>query len=185
MLLLVVTVRQRVKWCLHYRGTSGICSKLVYVIGVYDTQLVGPQVMSNSCYPMDCSLPDSFIHGISQARILECIAISFSRGSSWPRNRMWVSCITGRFFTDWVMKGAFFVVYVKHYRQWSRGALGQTQETRDLPEVTYVVNTFIVLPVLAIPSLRKKRVASSIIKSLIGQALKLSCLGLVSRLTTY
>ena len=39
--------------------------------------------------PMDCSLPGSFVHGISQARILKCVAISFSRGSSqsrdWPR----------------------------------------------------------------------------------------------------
>ena len=36
---------------------------------------------------MDCSLPGSSVHGISQASILECIAISFSRGSSWPRDR--------------------------------------------------------------------------------------------------
>ena len=37
------------------------------------------------CEPMDCSPPDSSVHGTSQARILECIAISFSRGSSRPR----------------------------------------------------------------------------------------------------
>ena len=36
--------------------------------------------------PMDCSLPGSSIHGIFQARILEWIAIPFSRGSSQPRN---------------------------------------------------------------------------------------------------
>ena len=41
--------------------------------------------------PMDCSLPYSSVHGISQARILEWVAISSSRGSSWPRDR--------RFFT--------------------------------------------------------------------------------------
>ena len=35
---------------------------------------------------MDCSLPVSSVHGISQARIMEQVAISFSRGSSWPRN---------------------------------------------------------------------------------------------------
>ena len=35
------------------------------------------------CYPMGCSTPGSFVPGISQARILEWIAISFSRGSSW------------------------------------------------------------------------------------------------------
>ena len=38
---------------------------------------------------------------ISQARILEWVAISFFRGSSWPRNRIRVSCIAGRFFTNW------------------------------------------------------------------------------------
>ena len=38
------------------------------------------------CYPMDCSLPGSSGHGILQARILEWLAIPFSRGSSWPRD---------------------------------------------------------------------------------------------------
>ena len=47
---------------------------------------------------MDCSLPGSSIHGIFQARILEWIAISFSRGSSQPRDRAWVSHIAGRCF---------------------------------------------------------------------------------------
>ena len=51
------------------------------------------------CDPMDCSLPDSSVHGILQARILERIAILFSRGSSQPRDRTQVSCIAGRFFT--------------------------------------------------------------------------------------
>ena len=51
--------------------------------------------------PIDCSLPDSSVHGISQARILEWVAISFSRGSSQPRNQTGVSCIAGRFFTSW------------------------------------------------------------------------------------
>ena len=44
---------------------------------------------------LDCSSPGSSVHGISQARILECVAISFSRGSSQTR----VSCIAGRFFS--------------------------------------------------------------------------------------
>ena len=46
------------------------------------------------CHPMDC-LPGSSVHGISQARILEWVAISFSRGSSQPRDRTRVCC-TGR-----------------------------------------------------------------------------------------
>ena len=52
------------------------------------------------CNPMDCSLPGSSVHGILQARILEWVAISFSRGSSQSRNRTQVSRIAGRFFTD-------------------------------------------------------------------------------------
>ena len=51
------------------------------------------------CVPMDCSLSGSSVHGIFQARVLEWIAISFSRGSSRPRNRTQVSRIAGRHFT--------------------------------------------------------------------------------------
>ena len=50
---------------------------------------------------MDCSLPGSSLHGILQARVLEWVAISFSRGSSWPRDRTRVSCIPGRRFNLW------------------------------------------------------------------------------------
>ena len=53
------------------------------------------------CDPMDCSLPGFSIHGIFQARILEWVAISFSRGSSQPRDRILVSCIAGRVLTLW------------------------------------------------------------------------------------
>ena len=49
--------------------------------------------------PMDCSLPGSSVRGIFQARVLEWIAISFSRGLSRPRNRTRVSHIVGRRFT--------------------------------------------------------------------------------------
>ena len=51
------------------------------------------------CNLMDYSLPGSSVHGISQARILEWVAISFSRGSSWPRYWTRFSCLAGRFFT--------------------------------------------------------------------------------------
>ena len=43
---------------------------------------------------MDCSLPGSSVHGISHVRIQECVAISFSRGSSQPRDRNHISCIS-------------------------------------------------------------------------------------------
>ena len=43
--------------------------------------------------PVDCSPPDSSVHGISQARILEWIAIFFSRESSQPRDQTLISCV--------------------------------------------------------------------------------------------
>ena len=57
-------------------------------------------IMSNSCDLVDCSLPGSSVHGIFQAKILELVAISYSRGSSRPGNWTQVSCIAGRFFID-------------------------------------------------------------------------------------
>ena len=54
---------------------------------------------------MGCSPPGSSVHGILQTRILEWIAMPFSRGSSWPRSRNWVSHTAGRPFTrSWVNK---------------------------------------------------------------------------------
>ena len=47
------------------------------------------------CGPIHCSLPGSSDHGIFQARILKQIAIFYSRGSSWPRDRIHLSCISG------------------------------------------------------------------------------------------
>ena len=54
--------------------------------------------------PMDYSLPGSSIHGIFQARVLEWVAISFSRGSSWPRDPTRVSHIVDRRFTVWATR---------------------------------------------------------------------------------
>ena len=67
------------------------------------------------CNPTDCSPPGSSVHGILQARILEWVTIPFSRGSSWPRDQTWVSCITGRCFTVWATREAYihtlFIVF--------------------------------------------------------------------------
>jgi len=52
-------------------------------------------VMPNTLQPLDC-----IVHGILQARILEWVAVPFSRGSSQPRDQTCVSHIAGRFFTS-------------------------------------------------------------------------------------
>ena len=58
------------------------------------------------CNPVDCSLPGSSVHGILQARILEWVAISFSRGSSRPRGQTQVFSIAGRHFNLWATREA-------------------------------------------------------------------------------
>ena len=60
---------------------------------------------------MDCSLPGSSVHEISQARILEWFAISFSRGSSLPRDWTHVSCIGRQILYHWAIKEAPCVNY--------------------------------------------------------------------------
>ena len=55
---------------------------------------------------MDCSPLGYSVYGILQARLLEQVAISSSRGSSPPRGWTWVSCIAGRFFTVWATREA-------------------------------------------------------------------------------
>ena len=45
------------------------------------------------CDPIDCILPGSSVHGILQARILEWVAVPFSRGSSQHRDQTWISCM--------------------------------------------------------------------------------------------
>ena len=60
------------------------------------------------CDPMDWSPPGSSVHGIFQARILQWVAIPFSRGYSWPRNRILISCIAGWFFTIWAIWEAWW-----------------------------------------------------------------------------
>ena len=53
---------------------------------------------------MNYSSPSSSVHGILQERILQWVARLFSRGSSWPRDRTWVSCIAGRLFSIWATR---------------------------------------------------------------------------------
>ena len=62
------------------------------------------------CNPMDCSPPGFSVHGILQARILQWVAISFSRGSSRPRDRTQVSHIAGRRFNLWASREAPYLI---------------------------------------------------------------------------
>ena len=61
----------------------------------------------------DYSPPDSSVHGILQRRILEWVAIAFSRGPSKPRDWTRVSCIAGRFFTIWATREAKVEIFLE------------------------------------------------------------------------
>ena len=62
---------------------------------------------------MDYSLPGSCVCGILQARILEWVTISFSRGTSRPKDRTHVSCIAGRFSTVWTREAQFLIMLLQ------------------------------------------------------------------------
>ena len=79
---------------------------------------VSHSVMSDSFNPGDCSLPGSFVHGIPQTRILEWVAIPFSRGSSWPRDWTQGSYIAGRFFTVWATRIIFYFMDASEVVNW-------------------------------------------------------------------
>ena len=71
---------------------------------------VSQSVMSNSLQPMNYSPPGSSVYGFLQARILEWVAIPFSRGSSWPRDQNGVSCIADRFLTICTTREALHIL---------------------------------------------------------------------------
>ena len=93
-------------WLCHhqlaYTGTAVLGSSFVSMLLLTLAVLwVSHCYVPSICSPMDCSPTGSSIHGISQARILEWVALPFSRGSSQPRDRTQVFCIAGRLFTIW------------------------------------------------------------------------------------
>ena len=91
------------------------CHHNVRIIPSHEKPLVlidcgGGGFVTKSCptieNPINCSLSDFSVHGISQARVLEWVAISFFRGSSPPRDQTQVSWIAGGFFTNWATREA-------------------------------------------------------------------------------
>ena len=91
-----------------------------FLLSVVVVAVVVTQLCPTLCDPMGCKLPGSSVHGILQARILERIAIPFSRGSSGPRDCTLLSCIAGRFFTVWatyfLYYNFFFTIMIIHIK---------------------------------------------------------------------
>ena len=74
--------------------------------------------------PLDCSLPGSSVHGILQARILEWIAVSFSMGSSQPRDQSQVFNTAGKFFGVWATREVLKLsrLHQSGRPQWGKGS---------------------------------------------------------------
>ena len=79
------------------------------------------------CNPMDCSTPSFSAHGLLRARILEWVAIPFSRGSSLPRDRIWVSSIAGRFFIYHLSHQELFLCIITTVHLGGEGRQGHRQ----------------------------------------------------------
>ena len=95
------TVTNLFSWSLKSLGMMTSAMKLKDTCSLEESENENEVAQScpTLCDPVDCSPPGSSIHGILQARILEWVAIFFSRGSSQPRYRTQVSHIAGR-YTD-------------------------------------------------------------------------------------
>ena len=71
------------------------CKILVHltIVVKWKCEMLVAQSYLTLCDPMVCNPPGSSVNGIFHARIMEWVAIPFSRGTFWPRDRTWVSCI--------------------------------------------------------------------------------------------
>ena len=76
-----------------------ICMYIYIHIHIYGVDGLDAKSCLTLWDPMDCNPPGSSLHWVFQARILEWVAIPYSRGSSWPRDWTRVSCLAGGFFT--------------------------------------------------------------------------------------
>ena len=111
--MIIISMSQEVCLCLcrkkyvqenHYKlkpATSSYLRALVWgnkkwswLLGVFPNVCLGAQLCLTLGDPMDCSQPGSSVHEILPARILEWVAISSSKGSSWPRYQTHGSCIS-------------------------------------------------------------------------------------------
>ena len=100
------------------------------------------QLCPTLCDPMGCGLPGSSVQGILQAGILEWVAISSSRGSSWPRDQTRVSCIADRFFTVWATREAHsrYPINVCCMNKWLQQSPTQRRHSRASCSISEMLN---------------------------------------------
>ena len=111
-------VKSLISFCWSWRkltGTGRLGSAGLYSVDLElwcESESEVAQLCQTLCNTVDCSPPGSPIHGILQARIVEWVAISFSRGSPWPRDWTQVSCFAGRCFNLWATGEAHTMVLI-------------------------------------------------------------------------
>ena len=99
--------------------------------------------------PTPCNPMDYTVHGILQARILEWVAVSFSRGSSQPRDRTQVSLIAGGFCTNWAIREAHNSIKKRITLKF----LNQRALERVVPLTEIIVITAILLTTYHVPDI--------------------------------
>ena len=82
---------------------------------------------------MDCSPPGSSVRGIAQATILEWVAISSSKGSSWPRGQTHVSCFGRQILYHWAIQEALY------YFTWQKGFC-ESDKVKDLESDSCIIH---------------------------------------------
>ena len=97
-------------WTEYYYYNYSYCYCVLYAKSL--------QSCPTLCDTMDCNLPGSSIYGILQARLLEWVAMTFSRGSSQPRDQTWVSCgscIGRQILFHWTTREALLLLWATIY----------------------------------------------------------------------
>ena len=100
---------RHILYCVSHQGSPRILEWVAYpyLQGIFPTQESNWGLLHwKWSHGVAQSCPGFSVHRIFQARVLEWVAISFSRGSSWPRDWTQVSCIAGRCFTLWATREA-------------------------------------------------------------------------------
>ena len=114
---------------------------------------------------MDCSLAGSSVHGILQTRLLEWVAIPFSRGSSQPSDQTQVSCTAGSFLTIWATREACVVVLNSRSVLFSRSVVSNSVTPRTAAHqasLSFTISRSL-LKLISIKSVMPSTISSSVV----------------------
>ena len=108
------------------------------ILIIVKVKMLVAQSCLSLCDPMNCSLSGSSVYAILQAKILEWIAIPFSRGSSLPKDQTLISCIADRFFTIWATREA---QSTENHPPYGKDTLPRPQQDLNLWPLVYKTST--------------------------------------------